>query len=408
MEEPGMTVGEEHKCENECKNNATAVKYCRDCKLYYCNSCDQSIHSFVALRQHARIKAVDRDRVGDRCCSEHEDELLKLFCSTCSHPICRDCKDSVLGKHSQHKIVRVEQVVEDLRKSDESSMATFTSGITTYSTALKGLNEELDSTIREFGKLGELLRNSVGSFERSNSELILALASLQTKANSDYDYLKSTENHLDYVAARKVLMKDLSAFQDQVKILPPAHWEELNATLKMICQSVSELLLKGKLQYPESPAVKAQRILEEEEKKRSVEYKFAGGLDEAVMTSSYVANKGTLLQTGIHRWKVRVDKVVPSTDVGVVSPQHSSHFNRSTRTAWGLREHGAAYYSNVSTQGKFADGSILEFELNCQANSLSCAVQGIGVVHTFTDVVLPVHIAFSGGAGAKATIIRDL
>lgn len=76
------------------------------------------------------------------------------------------------------------------------------------------------------------------------------------------------------------------------------------------------------------------------------------------MTQSYVANKGTQLTKGRHTWKVRMDKVVSTTDVGVVVPSHTNHFNLS-KTAWGLKENGIVLYTpNTKQCDGFKDGDI--------------------------------------------------
>eukprot|EP00475_Leptophrys_vorax_P040189 TRINITY_DN7411_c0_g2_i1.p1 TRINITY_DN7411_c0_g2~~TRINITY_DN7411_c0_g2_i1.p1 ORF type:complete len:259 (+),score=64.79 TRINITY_DN7411_c0_g2_i1:285-1061(+) len=252
-------------------------------------------------------------------------------------------------------------------------------------------------------KLAEELRVEVVKFESRNSEEIEVLDTLQRNANADFEFLRNacSESHLDYVAARKVLIAKLSSFDARMKSLTPAHWEELNGGMKRINESVSGLL-NGKFSYPKVPRVS----VEEEKKVNHVEYKFANGLNEAVMLTTHDVNKGTLLETGIHRWKVRMDNVVTSSgsDVGVVSPQHHSHFNLGKSTAWGLRHDGHAYHSRVQTGKPFSSGAVLEFVLNCESKSLSCSVQG-SLAHTFTDVLLPVHIAFTGHTGSKATII---
>jgi len=121
------------------------------------------------------------------------------------------------------------------------------------------------------------------------------------------------------------------------------------------------------------------------------------------MPIAYIVNKGTLLREGTHEWTVRCDKVVASYDLGVVSPSHTTHFNLTTKTAWGLRETGYAYYTQNIAAG-YKTGDILGFKLNLSNGTLLISVNG-KEVYTHTNVIAPVHVAFSGGTGSVATIL---
>ena len=137
------------------------------------------------------------------------------------------------------------------------------------------------------------------------------------------------------------------------------------------------------------------------------ELHFANGLKEATMPTSYVVNKGTLLESGVHTWKVRCENVAPSYDLGVVSPSHATHFNTGTPTAWGLRETGHCYKGGPSSQdGNFAfkTGDVLSFTLDCNQRNLSVSINDVHKV-TIPNIILPVHVAFSGGANARARIL---
>jgi len=140
-------------------------------------------------------------------------------------------------------------------------------------------------------------------------------------------------------------------------------------------------------------------------KSNVVDYTFANSSKVASMAVAYVVNKGTLLTNGKHTWAVRIDNISSSTDVGVVSPSHTSHFNYSTKTAWGLRESGFAYYTQVKACDGFKNGDILKFDLDLELGTLGFTINNVKVEFKHTDVVAPVHVAFSGGVGAQATIL---
>ena len=122
------------------------------------------------------------------------------------------------------------------------------------------------------------------------------------------------------------------------------------------------------------------------------------------MANNYQVNKGTLLEKGTHKWSVRLDNVVASCDIGVVSPAHTSHFNRSTQTAWGLRENGYCHWGQQQVNTRTKNGDILTFYLDLEAKTLDMECNNVKVFQ-WNDIIAPVHIAFSGGAGASATIL---
>lgn len=135
---------------------------------------------------------------------------------------------------------------------------------------------------------------------------------------------------------------------------------------------------------------------------------FANGLKGATMPTAYVVNKGTLLEIGVHTWKVRCENVVPNCDLGVVSPSHTSHFSAGTPTAWGLRDNGRCFKgaSQPSADGNlaFKTGDVLTFTLDCSQGNLSVSINDVHRV-TISNIILPVHVAFSGGANARARIL---
>jgi len=139
------------------------------------------------------------------------------------------------------------------------------------------------------------------------------------------------------------------------------------------------------------------------ENQKQLDITFANNMKQAIITRSYVINKGTLLERGKFRWQVRIDKVASSTDVGVVSPQHISHFNRQTKTAWGLREDGSVPYQ-AQKAVEFKDGNVIGFILDLDARTLQIAVNNRHC-YTHIDVVSPVQVAFCGNVSASATIL---
>ena len=123
LDQKEKSGGKVLRCENGLDTN-TAVARCQDCSIYLCDSCWKVHQKMVATRKHQTVslKAVQKEgRIlhKPQHCPEHEDEVMKLYCKTCSKPICGDC---TYVDHRGHEYVFLKSVQEELRKGLESAM----------------------------------------------------------------------------------------------------------------------------------------------------------------------------------------------------------------------------------------------------------------------------------------------
>jgi hypothetical protein len=136
-------------------------------------------------------------------------------------------------------------------------------------------------------------------------------------------------------------------------------------------------------------------------------YSFADASNEAIMATDYQINKGTLLSTGIHRWRIRCVNVLNAYDIGVASSAHpATHFNTGTNppTAWGLRQSGHLLPGHINNSTPFTTGDIFSFVLDCTARNLTISINE-RLAATIPNITLPVHIAFAGAAHSRAEIL---
>jgi hypothetical protein len=117
---------------DQCNRNCGEL-YCVDCDILYCKECDRSVHQFKVLQNHLpRIEANAKPKLASDICSVHKDEKLKFFCVTCDAPVCRDCKDSIIGKHHNHNLTSLESAVEranlEFREQIDSAVQLLNSG----------------------------------------------------------------------------------------------------------------------------------------------------------------------------------------------------------------------------------------------------------------------------------------
>ena len=113
------------RCENGLDEN-DAVARCMDCNIYLCDTCWTLHKKQVMSRKHKTVSLSQIKDAGEKClqkphyCSNHEGELLKLYCNTCSVAICGDC---TYVEHRDHKYVFIKDVQSKLRKQLETALS---------------------------------------------------------------------------------------------------------------------------------------------------------------------------------------------------------------------------------------------------------------------------------------------
>lgn len=137
------------------------------------------------------------------------------------------------------------------------------------------------------------------------------------------------------------------------------------------------------------------------------------GISNGLNYHNIQINKGTLLSTGTHMWKVKCLSIGSYCDLGVVTSSHNTHFDQNRNfgrgqqnnevTAWGIRNNGKVFPGN-RTISQFKKDDVLKFILNCDLKTLSISIND-GHVGVIRNVDVPVHIAFSGDHNSRVEII---
>ncbi|XP_072042343.1 E3 ubiquitin-protein ligase TRIM45-like [Amphiura filiformis] len=87
-------------CGNCKKPGSKVIVRCFDCNLLFCKSCHQSHDILEPMKAHqvVTVEALQSRKTliplsisKDQTCENHEGELKRFFCETCSKPVCRDC-----------------------------------------------------------------------------------------------------------------------------------------------------------------------------------------------------------------------------------------------------------------------------------------------------------------------------
>jgi hypothetical protein len=138
---------------------------------------------------------------------------------------------------------------------------------------------------------------------------------------------------------------------------------------------------------------------------------FAGLSRKATITRRAGLNKGTLLSSGVHQWKVKCVYIAYNYELGVASPNHISSldskmngYSQSRASAWGIQQDGTIFPNGTNCGTMVEEDDIVTFVLNCSFKTLTISINEVSVA-IVADIILPVHIAFSGDANACAKIL---
>ncbi len=99
---PGTPVP---KCDGCFENDS--VCFCKECKKYLCNICDNQIHIIPANSNHLRVNLNDINKTKKLC--YHHQLNLEFFCESCDETICKQCQ--IIGPHNTnyHRIIDIKE-----------------------------------------------------------------------------------------------------------------------------------------------------------------------------------------------------------------------------------------------------------------------------------------------------------
>ena len=146
VHEAGESEGDAKKtltCENGLDEN-DAVARCLNCNTYLCDSCWSQHKKMVMSRKHKTVSLSEIKDAGEKClqkphyCTEHEAEVLKLYCKTCSKAICGDC---TYVEHRNHEYIFIKDIQNKLRKQLEGIVFDLAKQENELSTELESLHK---------------------------------------------------------------------------------------------------------------------------------------------------------------------------------------------------------------------------------------------------------------------------
>ena len=93
------------KCDGCFENDGAC--YCKECKKYLCNICDNQIHIIPANSSHLRMNINEINKTKKLC--YHHQLNLEFFCESCDETICKQCQ--IIGPHNTnyHRIIDIKE-----------------------------------------------------------------------------------------------------------------------------------------------------------------------------------------------------------------------------------------------------------------------------------------------------------
>ena len=221
VHEVGESEGDAKKmltCENGLDEN-DAVARCLDCNTYLCDSCWSLHKKMVITRKHKTVSLSEIKDAGEKClqkphyCTEHEAEVLKLYCKTCSKAICGDC---TYVEHRDHKYVFIKDVQSELRKQLESVVSDLAKQENELSTQLESLHKQELQQVADVGVCKEqIARKAAEMRQKIDAEEAKALEAADAILHSRQKEIKAEEDSVAISLAK--VSSNLSFMQRLLK-----------------------------------------------------------------------------------------------------------------------------------------------------------------------------------------------
>ncbi len=203
---PGkMDAAKVLRCENGVDENV-AVARCLVCCAYLCESCWKLHMKGIGTRNHETVSLEAIKEGGEKklhkpqYCREHENEVLKLYCKTCSKAICGDC---TYIDHRDHKYAFIKDVRQELRQELEGTME----GLRKKEEEFQGYLESLHRAQTEQGANVQACRREINrAFDLFVQQILLCrdlvLEELEKTAKADKKNLNSKAHDTEISLAK--------------------------------------------------------------------------------------------------------------------------------------------------------------------------------------------------------------
>ena len=191
------------KCDG-CFENDSAC-FCKECKKYLCNICDNQIHIIPANSGHLRVNINDINKTKKLC--YHHQLNLDFFCESCDETICKQCQ--IIGPHNTnyHRIIDIKEAfnkkyyqlakTKPILTNKLNELNVYNNRVNELSQIINSSKKELVRDIRkQYTALSEKIKDIEG---KRNAVLSYETSQLQIDNNN----IQDINNYISDVQAQK-------------------------------------------------------------------------------------------------------------------------------------------------------------------------------------------------------------
>ncbi len=206
------------KCSNKKHLDTSAISYCRDCKIYLCNKC-QNLHSELLDDHHLYNIDKDINSLFTGFCNKNKHyNQLQFYCKNHNELCCAAClckiKGEEFGQHKDCTVMPISEIKEEKKKKLEENVKcledlsnTLDKSINELKDILVKLNENKEELKLKIQKVFTKIRNVLNDRE---DELLLEINKKFNKHYFNEELIKKGEKLPDKVKESLKIGKELN------------------------------------------------------------------------------------------------------------------------------------------------------------------------------------------------------
>ena len=168
-------IQSEQSC-GSCDSKEQAEAYCHQCDAGLCAFCVKCHKTLQVLRDH-KVEALTNISTSLTSslvyCTDHSDEVLKYYCTTCSSLICHEC---YMFKHKEHKYCRIQEAMKVENADITNSLPSLKKAHSTVSQTKEKVESVMLSITnrREAIKshINDIFQSIIAALEKRHQELL--------------------------------------------------------------------------------------------------------------------------------------------------------------------------------------------------------------------------------------------
>ena len=206
------------------KHNSEAIKFCKECKNYMCQTCFDAHEQLFSQHHISDVTDQTSQNLINTVCDIHNKEYT-YYCKTCKICLCNACvhDKEIIGSHKEHVVESYKNIIsvineqinklqfgnfdnfiEYMNKMEEDFNNTFNDNLNKTVQSLQSIISVLSKTLEDYKKKMEIKLNKKN----------LVMAILKKVYEIYYDDIKRVKDGYKNITTLKFLSKEYSEFSD--------------------------------------------------------------------------------------------------------------------------------------------------------------------------------------------------